>query len=110
MSQKAQAANIPVHVAGTEAEIRHCWPVMQQLRPHLDETKFVEMVTRMHKHEGYTLAYTEHAGKVAGVAGFRYEEMLHRGKSMYVDDLITDEALRSSGHGRALLDWLKAEA
>ena len=37
-------------------------------------------------------------------------EMLAVGKHVYVDDLVTDAGVRSRGHGKALLDWLKAEA
>jgi GNAT superfamily N-acetyltransferase len=36
--------------------------------------------------------------------------MLHRGRSVYVDDLVTDAARRGDGHGKALLQWLKDEA
>lgn len=37
-------------------------------------------------------------------------EMLAVGLHVYVDDLITDEAVRGQGYGKAMLDWLKAEA
>jgi GNAT superfamily N-acetyltransferase len=37
-------------------------------------------------------------------------EMLAVGRHVYVDDLITDAASRSRGYGKAMLDWLKAEA
>ena len=37
-------------------------------------------------------------------------EMLFSGKTLYVDDLNTDEARRSRGHGKMLMDWLKREA
>ena len=107
---KTQTVTIPVHVAATEADLRRCYPVMKQLRPPFTEDQFVAAVQRMHKHEGYAIAFTEHDGKVAACAGFRYTEMLHRGFSMYVDDLITDENLRSGGHGHALMEWLRAQA
>jgi GNAT superfamily N-acetyltransferase len=29
---------------------------------------------------------------------------------LYVDDLVTDETIRSKGYGKQLLDWLIAEA
>jgi GNAT superfamily N-acetyltransferase len=37
-------------------------------------------------------------------------EMLATGRTMYVDDLVTDETRRSRGYGKALLDWLQARA
>ena len=32
------------------------------------------------------------------------------GRHVYVDDLVTDDDARSRGYGKAMLDWLKAEA
>src|SRR5690606_38511895 len=40
----------------------------------------------------------------------RVMEMLAVGRHIYVDDLVTDEASRGRGYGKAMLDWLKAEA
>jgi len=60
--------------------------------------------------DGYRLAVLYEKGKVLTVAGYRYMEMLHCGKILYVDDLNTDEAHRSRGYGQALLGWLKLEA
>jgi GNAT superfamily N-acetyltransferase len=42
-------------------------------------------------------------GRVAGVAVWRAFEKTDAGMQMYVDDLITDEAARSTGVGGALL-------
>ena len=60
--------------------------------------------------EGYALAYLEEKGGVKAVAGFRIMEMLARGPSLYVDDLVTDERERSKGYGDALFDWLVRQA
>jgi GNAT superfamily N-acetyltransferase len=34
-------------------------------------------------------------------------EMLATGRTLYVDDLVTDETRRSRGYGKAMLDWLQ---
>ena len=47
---------------------------------------------------------------MAAVAGFRVMEILATGRTLYVDDLVTDPALRSRGHGKAMLHWLEAYA
>jgi len=47
---------------------------------------------------------------VAGVAVYRMYENTFYGKQLYVDDLVTDEARRSSGVGRALLGYLEQKA
>ena len=96
--------------ATTLADVMRCFPVMQQLRTHfVDLEKFVEQVERQ-RQEGYRLAFLEAGGRVRAVAGYRFMEMLHAGRHMYVDDLVTDVETRSSGYGGALFDWLVAEA
>ncbi len=47
---------------------------------------------------------------VAGVAVYRMYENTFYGKQLYVDDLITDQARRSSGVGRTLLGYLEQKA
>jgi GNAT superfamily N-acetyltransferase len=49
-------------------------------------------------------------GEVAGVAVYRTYENTWAGRQLYVDDLVTDEARRSQGVGRALLGHLEAKA
>jgi GNAT superfamily N-acetyltransferase len=95
-----------IRLAESEEEVRRCFPVMAQLRPHLSEQEFVERVGRQRERAGYALAFVEDAGAVCAVAGFRISEWLAWGKSLYVDDLVTDEANRSKGYGDALFDWL----
>jgi GNAT superfamily N-acetyltransferase len=95
----------------TDADIRATYAVMRQLRPHVAEADYGPTVRRMMDAEGYRLAAShDAAGTVRAVAGYRFMELLYCGRILYVDDLVTDEAARSGGHGRALLDWLKAEA
>ncbi|QYM79312.1 GNAT family N-acetyltransferase [Horticoccus luteus] len=98
-----------IALAETDADIARCFPVLAQLRPHLIETEFVERVRRMQR-EGFLLARLEAEGVVRAVAGFRYHEKLFSGRTLYVDDLVTDDTQRSRGHGRQLLAWLEAQA
>lgn len=92
-------------LAISDADILACFPVYRQLRPHLVEDQFVATVHRMHA-TGFQLAMRMHEERVTAVAGFRIYENLHSGRIMYVDDLVTDEAARSAGHGKALMRWL----
>lgn len=97
-----------VRLAQTDEDIRRCFPVMQQLRPHLTSAdELLERARRQMRDAGWRLAFTEADGKVAACAGFRVHEWLVSGRVLYVDDLVTDANLRSGGHGKALLDWLK---
>ena len=48
--------------------------------------------------------------RVVGVAVYRVHENTSSGRLLYVDDLVTDEAARSRGVGKALMDHLQALA
>ena len=79
-----------IAIASTDAAIRRCYPVMRQLRPHLDEARYMELTTDMVRSAQFTLAYVEETGVVTAVAGYRYMTMLYsNGKVLYVDDLVT---------------------
>ncbi|MEI9981253.1 MAG: GNAT family N-acetyltransferase [Edaphobacter sp.] len=98
-----------IQIAATPAEIERCFPVMRQLRPLLVAAEFVGRV-QSQLAEGYQMASLEYQGKVVSVAGFRVQNMLSSGKTFYVDDLVTDVAARSQGHGEAMIQWLIALA
>ncbi len=94
-----------IRQARTEEEVRACAPVLAQLRPRYSQDDLVARVLRQQA-GGYRLAMLVDAGRVAAVAGYRLGENLAWGRHLYVDDLVTDAALRSRGHGGRLLDWL----
>jgi GNAT superfamily N-acetyltransferase len=98
-----------IDIAETADQIAATWPVMQQLRPHLDASTYVATVQRQQA-AGYVLVALADGGTVRAVAGFRVLEQLVRGRVLYVDDLVTDQHVRSRGYGDALLDWLIARA
>ena len=85
-----------------------CFPVMQQLRVHLDLPAFLAATQRM-KAQGYRLVALADP-EIRAVAGYRKMEMLATGDVLYVDDLVTTETHRSHGYGKHLLDWLLEEA
>lgn len=95
----------PIRSAEADADIARCFPVLRQLRPHLEVDDFVPRVRRQME-QGYRLAYLEEKGRVAAVAGYRIGENLAWGRFLYVDDLVTDAAHRSEGLGGRLLEWL----
>ena len=89
---------------------RACYPLMRQLRPHLQgETEFLERWQRQSA-AGYRILAVQRAGRPVALAGCRLQENLIHGRFLYVDDLVTDAALRGSGLGERLLTRLKQEA
>jgi len=100
---------MPVRLAETDADIAACFDVMAQLRTHLSRDEFVPRVRRQMA-AGYRLAVVEADARVVAAAGYRLGENLAWGRFLYVDDLVTDQTVRSRGHGQELFDWLVAAA
>ena len=100
---------LAIQIAQTAADIERCFSVMHQLRPMLNAENFVSRI-KAQQAEGYQLAFIEDEGVVVSVAGFRVQTMLWSGKTLYVDDLVTEEAHRSKGYGEAMLKGLIALA
>ena len=98
-----------IQIATTPEEIERCFPVMSQLRPLVVAGEFFARV-KAQQAEGYQLAFLEYQNTIVSVAGFRLQNMLSSGKTLYVDDQVTDAAARSQGHGEAMLQWLIALA
>jgi hypothetical protein len=98
-----------IHFATTAAEIDRCFPVMSQLRPMLIVEEFVDRI-QTQQAEGYQLAFLEYDDAIVAVAGFRLQTLLWSGRTLYVDDLVTDAAQRSQGHGGTMMTWLIALA
>ena len=98
-----------IHLAESDSRIAACYPVMQLLRPHLQEDEFISRV-RAQQSDGYRLALTEVDGVAVAVAGFRLAENLAWGRFLYVDDLVTGQEHRSRGIGSQMLDWLREYA
>ncbi len=93
----------------TEAEVAACYALMRQLRPHLASGP--EFIARWRRQVGvgYRLIGIWHGAEPVALAGYRVQDNLMHGSHLYVDDLVTDEALRRGGYGRALMERLKAE-
>ncbi len=100
---------IKIKLAETDEEIKSCFAVMAQLRPHLTKEEFLRRV-KLQQREGYLLAFAADEDEVKSVGGYRIQNMLAHGKFLYVDDLVTDENARSKGYGDALFDWLVQQA
>jgi GNAT superfamily N-acetyltransferase len=98
-----------IQIANTDAEISACYPVIKELRPHLQAAEFVERIRNLEK-SGYRLAYVQQPEGVVAVTGFWIRENLAWGRFMYIDDLVTLATHRSKGFGTRLLKWLREYA
>ncbi len=90
-------------IVETEQELRACYPVMKELRPHLQtEDEFVARVTRQ-REQAYRILAVWQDGEVVALAGYRLQDNLVYGPFLYVDDLVSAERHRSRRWGARLL-------
>jgi ribosomal protein S18 acetylase RimI-like enzyme len=102
--------SVAIRPARTPVELAACFPVLQELRPHL--TSAAELVARVQRQaaEAYSLLAAWRGDTVVGAAGYRIQETLIRGRMCYVDDLVVAETERRAGLGASLLDAVAVEA
>ncbi|NTS78293.1 GNAT family N-acetyltransferase [Catenovulum sp. SM1970] len=96
---------MPVTVMESETDIALCFDAFFALRPHLTKNTFTEQVKRQIS-QGYSIIAIKDNGIVASAAGFRVNEFLAWGKTLYIDDLTTLTAYRGKGYASCLMDWL----
>ncbi len=101
---------IDILPAVTPEDLRACFPVIRELRPHLSgPEELVERVQRQFD-QGYRLLAARADGAVVGAAGYRMQETLIRGRFCYVDDLVVAPSHQRGGLGARLLDAVAALA
>lgn len=76
---------------------------MRELRGHLSEERYLEIIDLMVP-DGYRLlALEDDDGTIQALAGIRFGTNLYYGRHTWVDELVTAPAARSLGHGAKLL-------
>jgi GNAT superfamily N-acetyltransferase len=97
--------NQRIQLAESDQDILNCYPVMAELRPHLQPEEFLHRVKKQSDIAGFKLAYLFDT-EVKAVAGFRISECLAWKKFLYIDDLVAKSTERSKGYGGELFDWI----
>ena len=100
--------SIDIALAETRDAIAATWPVMHQLRPHLDAETYLAQVLRLQAERDFRLARMTVDGAVVAVAGLRFGEWLHGGRYLEIEDFVTSEECRSHGYGGQFFDWISA--
>jgi GNAT superfamily N-acetyltransferase len=99
-----------IQITGSDREIiepswlRAAEAVHRQLRPQLPDD-YPGKMARVFR-EGGEMCVAVRGETVVGLAVFRQFENTHAGRRFYVDDLVTDEAGRSTGVGKAMVEHL----
>lgn len=82
-------------------------PVYRELRPQIPH----DYIAKMHRifAGGGRMIVAVDGDRVVGVATYRIYEDTFNGTKLYCDDLVTTEAVRSTGVGRALMQFMEDE-
>ncbi|WP_084405834.1 GNAT family N-acetyltransferase [Alteribacter aurantiacus] len=85
---------------------------MSQLRPHLDEQEYLELVGEAQEKDRYVMLALFDSEDMVAVIGFKPMTTLYYGRFIWVCDLVTDQGRRSKGYGEKLLthvhEWAKS--
>lgn len=100
---------IDIAHAETDEQIAATFEVMHQLRPQLEPSDYVPLMRQLMASDGLRLLVLREDGTVRAVATYRIMNMIYCGTLLYVDDLVTDDRVRSHGHGARLMAQLKSE-
>ncbi|KKB36603.1 GNAT family N-acetyltransferase [Bacillus thermotolerans] len=90
----------------SESDIRKAFPVMKQLRTHLDEQTYLELVKEAQAKDSYRMAALLENGDIVAVIGFKPMITLYYGRFVWVCDLVTEADKRSKGYGEKLLSYV----
>lgn len=94
-----------IQLAKSDTQVLECFSTMSQLRPHLEQEKFLAQFHRQ-KQNGYQLVFIKVNDQVIAVAGFCISESFMCGQSLYVYDLVVNETVRSQKYGQHIFSWL----
>lgn len=87
-------------------EMLEAFPVMNQLRTHLDEKTYLDLVIEAKEKDMYRLFALFDQGEIVAVIGFKLMITLYYGRFVWVCDLVTDQTKRSNGYGERLLSYV----
>ena len=91
----------------TESDIRAAFPVIKQLRTHLDEKKYLALVQEAQEKDQYHMFALYQDEEIVAVVGFKPMITLYYGRFVWVSDLVTATDKRSNGYGAKLLHYVE---
>ncbi|WP_085520552.1 GNAT family N-acetyltransferase [Tuberibacillus sp. Marseille-P3662] len=89
----------------TDQEALEAFPVMRQLRQHLNHQTYLEGIQNM-REQGYRLFALYYGNDVVAVAGLNVMMSFAWGRYVWVHDLVTGESQRSKGYGKQMLEFI----
>lgn len=80
-------------------------PLLQELRPHIEEKDFISIYQNARAADGYTFYGYYEGGSCVGLMGLRYLYDYVHSYHLYIDDLIVTSKRQSKGIGASLLKF-----
>lgn len=99
-----------IHTARTQSDLEKFYPLLTQLRPGLNFESFLDTYYNAQKNDQYELVGFLDEEQVIALIGYRVLYDFVRGRHLYIDDLITNESLRSAGIGASVLKFAEEKA
>ncbi|MFD2922878.1 GNAT family N-acetyltransferase [Halobacillus naozhouensis] len=99
-------SNVEIKELQSEKEITEAFPVMKQLRSHLDQDTYLALVIEAKKIDSYHLFALYDQEDIVAVTGFKPMITLYYGRFVWVCDLVTQSEHRSKGYGERLLSFV----
>lgn len=84
-------------------EILAAFPVMKQLRTHLDVESYLDLVVEAQDKDMYRLFALYDQGEITAVMGLKPMITLYYGRFVWVCDLVTDYHKRSNGDRKSVV-------
>ncbi|MEN2467737.1 GNAT family N-acetyltransferase [Ornithinibacillus sp. FSL M8-0202] len=97
---------IAIKELNSQNEILEAFTVIKQLRTHLDEESYLELVLEAREKDSYKMFALFDRGELVAVIGFKPMITLYYGRFVWVCDLVTDAKRRSKGYGEKLLTFV----
>ncbi|RXJ04259.1 GNAT family N-acetyltransferase [Anaerobacillus alkaliphilus] len=89
----------------TEQQWKEAYPVMNELRTHLSEEEYFQLLRDMVP-QGYRMFALYNNDQIVALTGIIQLANFYNFKHIYVYDLITKETERSKGYGEKLLSYI----
>ena len=86
------------------------FPVMRELRPHIEDANLYRDRVQRQQQDGYRLLGVWQDGELAGLAGYRHVENLIYGRFTYIDDLVVRKSSQRSRLGEGLIEEVRTLA
>jgi ribosomal protein S18 acetylase RimI-like enzyme len=88
-------------------EIKKSFTLMTQLRPHLGELEYIELLNEARRNSSYQLLSLSIDNELVGLMGYRILTDFVHGRHLYIDDLVIAKESRSKGLGARYLKKVK---